>query len=329
MKRTITYPKEALIALTYRCNARCHMCNTWMYPTRSEDEVTPMDLASLPDDLVFCNITGGEPFLRTDIGAFVELMSRKAKRIVVSTNGYFTERIVELSRQFPSLGIRVSIEGLAEVNDELRGLPGGFERGLDTLRQLQSLGRKDIGFGITLSDRNIMDVMGLYALGEKMQMEFATACVHNSYYFHKFDNRVTRIEDFRAELQKLMGCLLKSRRLKNWYRAYFNHGLLNFAQGGKRALPCEAARSVFFIDPFAHVMACNGMDMPMGDLKKDSFIDIWQSSRAREVCRAAAACEKQCWMIGTVSPAIKRHPVAPTRWVIRNKLRIALGKEIV
>ena len=32
---------EAAVIITYRCNARCHMCNTWQFPTRQEDEISP------------------------------------------------------------------------------------------------------------------------------------------------------------------------------------------------------------------------------------------------------------------------------------------------
>lgn len=38
---------EGLIAITYRCNARCAMCNIWEYPSRAEDEVQARHLESL------------------------------------------------------------------------------------------------------------------------------------------------------------------------------------------------------------------------------------------------------------------------------------------
>lgn len=72
------------------------MCNTWQYPSKTTDEIMPLDLESLPN-VVFCNITGGEPFLRDDIEEFVNAMKKKAKRIVISTNGYFTEKVVKLA----------------------------------------------------------------------------------------------------------------------------------------------------------------------------------------------------------------------------------------
>ena len=57
---------EAAIITTYRCICKCQMCNIWKYPTRIEEEVAPEVIDKLPQ-LDFCNIKGGEPFLRDDI----------------------------------------------------------------------------------------------------------------------------------------------------------------------------------------------------------------------------------------------------------------------
>ncbi|HQO38340.1 MAG TPA: radical SAM protein [Candidatus Omnitrophota bacterium] len=324
----IPLPKEILIAITYRCNAKCHMCNTWMYPSKAEAEIQPGDLLSLPE-VAFCNLTGGEPFIREDLGEFVRVMRDKARRIVISTNGYYTDRIVALAKKYPELGFRVSIEGMPAVNDSLRGLKDGFDRGLRTLLELDELGRKDIGFGITLSDKNINDLMPLYQLSKRLDFEFATACVHNNFYFHKFDNAVTNTDLFRKNLTLLITDLLKSRRVKNWFRGYFNHGLLNFALGGKRLLPCEVGTDLVFIDPFGNCMPCNGMEKSMGNIRQQPFDEIWNSSRAQEARNAVAVCDKNCWMIGSVAPAMKKRMAVPAAWVMRNKLRMLLHKDIV
>ena len=326
--KKVPLPKEILIAITYRCNAKCHMCNTWMYPSAPEAEIRPDDLASLPD-VAFCNLTGGEPFIRQDLEEFVKVMRAKARRIVISTNGYFTERIVALAKKYPDIGFRVSIEGMPAVNDSLRGLKDGFDRGLRTLLELDELGRKDIGFGITLSDKNINDLMPLYQLSKRLDFEFATACVHNNFYFHKFDNSITRNDLFRKNLTLLIADLLRSKRIKNWFRAYFNHGLLNYALGNKRLLPCEVGTDLVFIDPFGNCMPCNGMEKSMGNIREQAFEQIWNGSRAEEARNAVAACGKNCWMIGSVAPAMKKRMAVPAAWVLQKKLRMLLHKDIV
>lgn len=325
---TKNYPKEGIIVITYRCNARCHMCNTWQYPSKPEEEISPSDLVSLPENMAFCNITGGEPFIRQDIHEFVQILIKKARRIVVSTNGYFTDRVVRLAERFPKLGIRISIEGLPAANDQLRGIKDGFDHGIRTLMELHRMGRKDIGFGITLSDRNILDLMELYQLSKAMNLEFATCVVHNSYYFHKFDNRITRLEDFNRELRRLITDLLRSKRIKNWFRAYLNYGILNYAYGNKRLLPCEVGTDVFCLDPFGNIMPCNAMEMSMGNIKEKTFSEIWFSEEAAKVRKAVKECKKECWMVGSVAPAMKKRIMIPALWILKNKLRLALGKEI-
>lgn len=310
---------EGLIAVTYRCNARCHMCNIWQHPTELGDEITAGDLAGLPH-LDFANITGGEPFLRKDILDLVEVVRSKADRVVISTNGYLTSEVLEVANRFPDLGFRISLEGLPAANDELRGLRDGFDHGLRTLVKLREMGVKDIGFGITLSDRNADDLLELYELADAMGVEFATAAVHNSYYFHKFDNVIHDADRVAGNLEELARRLLKTRRPKNWFRAWFNMGLANYARGGARLLPCGVGTDLFFLDPFGEVRPCNAMEVSMGSLKERSFSEIWQSDEAAEVRAKVASCDSNCWMIGSVSPAIKRRIWIPALWVIRSKM---------
>lgn len=310
---------EALIAITYRCNAHCHMCNTWQHPSKPEDELQPEDLRSLPH-VAFANITGGEPFLRSDIADIVEVMRPKAGRIVISTNGYFTDRIVALAERFPDLGFRVSIEGLSAANDALRGIKDGFDHGLRTLLKLRHMGVGDIGFGITLSDKNADDLLELYELADAMGLEFATAAMHNTYYFHKFDNVIEDKEHVAGNLEELSRRLLKTSRPKNWGRAWFNMGLANYVRGGKRLLPCDMGSDIFFIDPFGDIKPCNGMDASMGSLKEKTFDEIWQSDQAQQVRERVRHCDADCWMIGSVAPAMKKHIAIPGAWAAKAKL---------
>ncbi len=318
---------DGLIAITYRCNARCKMCNTWKYPSNPSEEISPSDLEKIPSGLRFVNITGGEPFIREDIDDFVKVLHRKTSRIVISTNGYFTDRILQFARKNRDVGIRVSLEGFSAVNDRLRGIRDGFERGLKTLVELQAMGHKDIGFGITLSDDNFNDLIPLFHLSEGLKMEFATAAVHNSYYFHKEDNEIRRQDEMVSALEKLVNELLSTNRPKNWFRAYFNHGLINYVRGGKRLLPCLAGTILFFIDPYGEVFPCNAMAESFGNIKNMSWDSIWNGARADEIREKVRNCPKNCWMIGSVAPMIKRKIVSTGIWVLKYKLRNLLGKQ--
>lgn len=325
----VPYPPEALLAITYRCNARCHMCNIWRFPTKKSEEVTPEDLEKLPGGYRFANITGGEPFLRQDIDDIVEVVLSKTDRLVISTNGYFTNSILRVAKKFfPQVGIRISIEGLPAANDELRGIPNGFDHGLRTLLMLRHMGINDIGFGITVSDRNARDMIELYELAEAMGLEFATAAMHNTYYFHKFDNAFHDIDLIEEQFKQICRRLLRTNRPKNWFRAYFNFGLANYIRGNPRLLPCEVGTDLFFMDPFGEIRPCNGMEASMGNIKAKSFEEIWNSPEAERVRESVRQCTMNCWMVGSAGPAMKKRIAIPARWVAENKLRTLLGKDI-
>ena len=316
---------ECCLIVTYRCNAKCYMCNTWQYPSRKNDEFKLHLVEKLPIGLKFMNITGGEPFLRADIEEIIEQALKKTKRLVISTNGYFTDRITKTAERFGNqIGLRISIEGLPAANDDLRSLKNGFDHGLRTLMNLHGMGLKDIGFGITVSDRNAKDLIELYRLANAMGLEFATATTHNSFYFHTNNNQYQDHEMVAAAFEELAAELLKTNKPKNWFRAYFNMGLAGKVREQKRALPCEVGTDMFFIDPFGNVLPCNGSDKPliMGNLNEQSFNEIWNGRRAEKVRKIVEKCPKDCWMIGSASPAMKKRIAIPAKWVIKNKLKL-------
>lgn len=308
------------VIVTYRCNARCTMCNRYKAPSRPDEELSIETIRKLPP-MYFTNITGGEPFIRTDLPDIVRELNKISDRIVISTNGFFTDRIVALCKEFPNIGIRISIEGLEQTNNEIRGLPDGFNRGYETLRKLRAMGMKDVGFGMTVQDRNAPDLVPLYELSDKLDMEFATASLHNSFYFVEAKNIIHDRPMVAQNFEKLINELLNSNSPKKWFRAYFNHGLINYIYGQKRLLPCDMSFDTFFIDPYGDVMPCNGTKDKevMGNLNTQTFDELWNSEQAEEVRRKVRHCERQCWMIGSVSPAMHKYIWKPALWVFHHK----------
>ena len=278
--------------------------------------------------MYFTNITGGEPFFREDLREVVKVLKKKSDRIVISTNGFFTDRIIDLCREFPDLGIRISIEGLQETNDKIRGLPDGFQRGYSTLLELRKMGLKDVGFGMTVQDLNAPDLVPLYQISEQLQMEFATASLHNSFYFCENRNIIHDRPMVAENFEELICRLLRSGSPKKWFRAYFNHGLINYIYGQRRPLPCDMAFDSFFIDPYGDVMPCNGTKCKevMGNLNTQSWEELWNSPQAEAVRQKIRRCDRQCWMIGSVSPAMRKYIWVPAWWVLRHKL-VALFKK--
>ena len=327
---------QGSLITTFRCNAKCNMCNIWKSPTLPADELSPDFYDKLPPGLRI-NITGGEPTLRADIDEIFAKLYPKAALLELSTNGYYTEKIVALANRYPNILIRVSLEGLPALNDSKRGTPDGFDHALRTMLELRKTKCKNIGFSVVISPDNYKDLLHLYDLCVALDVELGNSVVHNSWYFHKADNPVASAEAL-LQHEKFVEALLTSRRrglknkLKDYGRAYFNRSIHRRLRGdapGYRP-PCGALADFFFIDPAGNVSPCNGSDEEwiIGNIKHDSFEAIMASDKAKEIARRVAACSRNCAFIVTERHDMVRRPWRPILWVLKNKLRIRRGQRI-
>ena len=113
-----------------------------------------------------------------------------------------------------------------------------------------------------------------------------------------------------------------------------NYGLINYIREGKRMLPCEAGTTNYFIEPYGDVYPCNGLEdkvwkESMGNIHDYStFSELWYSEKAQNVRNKVKICPKNCWMVGTASPVIKKYPLHPLGWILKNKMGSIMGKEI-
>ncbi|MBQ9073572.1 MAG: SPASM domain-containing protein, partial [Muribaculaceae bacterium] len=200
---------------------------------------------------------------------------------------------------------------------------------------LKDMGVKDIGFGCTVSNNNSRDMLSLYQLSKSLGLEFATASFHNSYYFHKDDNVITNREQVCGDFETLINWQLQENNPKAWFRAFFNMGLINYIEGGRRMLPCEAGTMNFFIDPYGEVFPCNGLEArywkeSMGNIRVTrDFMELWNSEQASKVRAMVRKCPKNCWMVGTASPVMHKYIKHPMKWALKNKLRSIQGKPAI
>ena len=323
------------IILTYRCNSHCSMCNIWQHPTLPAEEVAPATLAKLPSGFDYLNLTGGEPTLRADLEEIVDLLHPKTRQLEISTNGLQGDKLERIVRKHPDVKIRISLEGIGDKNNAIRGEKDGFERKMATMKRLVAAGGCDLGFATTFQDDNCDQLLDLYQLCCSFGGEMATSALHNGFQFHKIDNEpYNRVRIARA-VQPLIVEMLKSRRPKNWFRAYLNLGLMKKILGQPRLIPCTAGRDFMFVDPWGRVYACNVRpDLEVGDLAAQTWDEIYHGPRAAAARTLVARCAHNCWMVGSAKTAIRNKRFAklprfkPLWWVLVNKLRVAFGRPI-
>jgi MoaA/NifB/PqqE/SkfB family radical SAM enzyme len=328
---------QASMIVTYRCNAKCQMCEIWKHPSKPQEEIGPEICEKIPSGLRI-NITGGEPTVRDDIEEFFKILYPKSYLLELSTNGYYTDKIVHLAEKYPNILIRVSVEGLPALNDKLRGIPNGFDHALRTILELKKTKCKNIGFSIVVSPQNVKDLISLYELCCYLEVELGNSVIHNSWYFHKYDNKISGENKEWETVAEFIKCLLKSRRrklkdkLKDYARAYFAQSILKRIRGdvpGYRP-PCGAGKDFFFIDPYGNVTPCNGSDEEwiVGNLKDDSLENIFNSDKFKQVMMKVQQCNKECCFVVTERHDMVRRPWKPISWIIKNKIKLMFNLPI-
>ena len=258
---------------------------------------------------------------RDDLGDILTAVKRKARRVVISTNGFLTKRALEVMANHKDVGVRISFDGIDKTHDQIRGVENAHLRSIDTLKGLKALGIKDLGIAVTISDQNADELVPLFRLACEYHVELATAILHNAFYFHKIDNAIHDHEKVEAGIRGLMKEYLRSSQPKDWFRAYFTRGLLDHIHCKVRVLKCTMATDSFFIDPYGFVRPCNVMDFTFGNLREKSFGQIWSSPSADEARAKVNACTENCWMIGSVGHLMRSKIWVPLFWITLNKFR--------
>jgi radical SAM protein with 4Fe4S-binding SPASM domain len=331
-KDSHSMPTDAVVAVTYECDARCVMCNIWNDP--SPGQMPPETFGKLPASLKTINLSGGEPFLRDDLPDIVYHVKSAcpASTIIISTNSLQPRRIGLMVRDImkhdPRIGLGISVDGIGKMHDAMRGVKGAFDRAMETLELAQKEGVRDIRLAFTATSRNISHLEPVLRLSREKNVEFTCAVAQNSEHYFKTDanKEIEDQDELKRQFNHLMAAQLAGFHPKRWARAYFARGVYEFATNKERLLECHAGSDFFYLDPTGDVYCCNVLPEIMGNLMESDFATLWNSARARAVRERVARCQEGCWMVCTARTVIKSHPLSVGTWILGSKLLRALGK---
>ncbi len=314
--------REAVIAVTHRCNARCRICDIWS--GESKPEVEPSYYFHLPDTLRNINITGGEPLLRDDLPEIVEVMAERCPsvRIVVSTNGLLTGRLEKflprLKKAASNIAFRVSLDGLRETHDGVRQIPGAYEKAVRSLDVLRRGKVRDIGVGFTMIRGNENEMIPVFDMALKNGWQFTSTVVHSSpIFFGDHKDIVPDKAKALAAFGELRRRQLKSHVIKDRFRAWFTDGLCDVLEGRPRPIKCRALRDFFYLDPSGNVYPCHMLDENLGGLDRgyENLIETHPKS-----LDSVDSCLKNCWMTCTVAPIMRESKFKVLHWIMKKGL---------
>jgi MoaA/NifB/PqqE/SkfB family radical SAM enzyme len=268
-------PREWLFPVTYRCNARCVMCNIWQGP--HNDELSTEEWRPLLDDPFFAGmqsvtLTGGEPTLRPDLPQLAELLAQKLpalRRLTMTTNALQTQRVVEFCEQLTdlcsfhgqSLFIGISLDGIGAVHDEMRNIPGAFDKVSATVAELERLKPRGLRTGVncTLTSRNLHDAPNVqrWCAQRGLPIDFIVASFAESYYGNTESEAALRFSD--AQRQELATFLRgqASQRSLDHPGAYFYADMARMlTQGTARTTPCIFQKDGVILDARGDLQYC-------------------------------------------------------------------------
>lgn len=171
--------------ITRSCNLKCVHCYAGASDEKFTGELTTQEGKMLLDDLARFGVpvilfSGGEPLVRPDLVELAQYAVKKGMRAVISTNGTLISR--DKARQLKDVGLSyvgISIDGMQDVHDSFRGVPGAFKKAMEGVRNCQEEGIK-VGLRFTINKRNFMEVPAIFDLLE--EMEIPRVCFYHLVY---------------------------------------------------------------------------------------------------------------------------------------------------
>jgi len=171
--------------VTRTCNLRCIHCYTDSEAKRYGGELTSEEGKALIGDLAAFQIpallfSGGEPLARPDLFELVAHTRALGVRPTLSTNG--TLITDETARRIKAAGftyVGISLDGIGEINDRFRGVPGAFDRAVRGFKACVEVGQR-VGLRLTLTRHNASNLDAIFDFIERERID--RACFYHLVY---------------------------------------------------------------------------------------------------------------------------------------------------
>ena len=294
-------PKWIAWEITRRCNLHCVHCRSSSqlevggHPDFSLDEAKRVldDIRSYASPVVV--LSGGEPLLRSDVFDIAAYGTGLGLRMCLATNGSLVT--ADTCRQITESGIRMvslSLDGsTAAVHDDFRNQPGAFE-GVMNATRLFNAHNIDFLVNSSFTKRNQDEAPKIHQLvkslgatawylfmivptgrGEEIMAELIPP--------DEYEAMLNWHYDMEKEEDEL---LVRPTCAPQYYRVVlqrakeegekFKRRTLKFSTGGSKG--CLAGQLICMIDVDGNVLPCSYFPLPAGNIRTQSFREIWEES---------------------------------------------------
>jgi MoaA/NifB/PqqE/SkfB family radical SAM enzyme len=339
-------PLNFTFSVTNRCQSRCRTCAIWkLYrdnPSKWGEELTLDEIEKVFDSLghvYIFNISGGEPFLRSDLREIISLACKYLAPAIIHipTNALAVDlveqktleilKVINESNPAVQLTIKPSLDHIGEKHDDIRGVNGNFEKVITLFHRLKSLKinfeNLHVELGTIISTWNMNDIeeISSFIVGLSPDSYRNEIAEQRSELFNReepvtpnSDEYSQAVDVFKKQLRAQRKSKVFFQRLNHAFRLVYYDLAVRIMKEKRQVIPCYAGISNAHMSPYGDIWPCCtlGYEMSMGNVRyyNYDFNAVWNSSKANRTREYIRQGNCYCPLANQTYSNILMHPMS-------------------
>ena len=296
---------------TTRCNLHCRHCGSDCGVQQREADMPLEDFLSALDTLptpeagegFVVVLTGGEPLLRPDLAECGRAIRERGWSWSMVSNGYFYDEAKQAELLAAGLGaLTISLDGLEESHNWMRGNPHGFERALRAIRTAATAPRLAWDVVTCVNGRNYGELQQIHDLLESIGVpQWRLFTIIPIGRAASDPEMKLSQEQVRGLMEFIKTCRKKPSSMKTTFSC---EGWLGPYEKVVRDTPafCRAGINIASVLIDGRICACPNVDRDVfsqGNIYKDNLYEVWQKGfkpfRDRTWTRTGPCAQCKAW----------------------------------
>lgn len=294
-------PVHCVWEITLACDLKCRHCGSRAGKSRT-DELSTEECFEVIEALARLgtrevNLIGGEAYMRRDWTDLIRHIKANGMKCLIQTGGRnFNEKFIEKAVDAGLDGLGVSIDGMEDLHDYLRGVPGSFKRAVETLKAARDAGlgtsvNTQIGSRVAPDMSSILDlIIEVGAVSWQLQLTVAMG--------NAVDNDDLLLQPYKlAEIIPLLAELYPRAQANNvlvvpgnniGYFGPYEHLWRGLGDDRVHWTGCSGGHTVIALEADGLVKGCPSLEsreFGVGNIREMSIEDMWHRAERMKFSR--------------------------------------------